>query len=154
MTEKRRKVTPTVFCIILNDSNQVLLLRRANTGWLDGFYDLPAGHLHDQEHLKEGAIRELYEETGLRVVPEHLKLVQIHQNHHNQEEPYYGHIFLAQKWEGEPKNMEPDKADDMNFFPLNKLPDKTTPYVKDTLENLGQDEVMITYHAPGSIKTN
>lgn len=145
------KVIPSVFVAIIDDG-KVLLIRRANTGWLDGWYDLPAGHLEDQENLKDGATRELYEETGLKVLPENLKLIHVHQNHHDQEAPHYGYIFRAAKWEGKPKLVEPNKSDDIDFFPLNKLPAKVSPYVREALTDLSSDEVTISYHAPGSIR--
>jgi 8-oxo-dGTP diphosphatase len=147
----RLKVVPAVFVAIINDG-AVLLLRRANTNWMDGYYDLPAGHLEDREHLKDGALRELREEAGIKVASKDLKLIHIHQNHHIPDAPHYGYIFQADTWEGEPKIMEKDKCDDMKFFSLNSLPDKITPYVKEALEKLGSNEVTISYHAPGSIK--
>jgi 8-oxo-dGTP diphosphatase len=149
----RLKVIPAVFiAMIKNDA--VLLLRRANTNWMDGYYDLPAGHLEDLEHLKDGALRELREETGIKIKHKDLKLIHIHQNHHRQEAPHYGYIFLAETWKGEPKIMEKDKCDDMKFFSLKSLPKKITPYVKEALEKLGSNEVTISYHAPNSIKTD
>jgi len=147
------KVVPSVFVAIIQDG-KVLLLRRANTGWMDGYYDLPAGHLEDQEKLKEGAARELKEETGLTVKPEDLKLTHLYQNHHRPEHPHYGHIFLAKKWQGEPKLVEPEKSDDIGFFDLEDLPYKITPYVKEALDQLGDDEVTISYHPPNSIEIN
>lgn len=146
----RLKVVPSVFTAVIKD-NKILLLRRKNTGWLDGWYDLPAGHLEDQEPLKEGAARELKEETGLAVRPKDLRLIHLYQNHHRPENPHYGYIFQAINWQGEPKLAEPDKSDDLGFFDLNSLPDKLTPYVKEALQQLGTDEVTISYHAPGSI---
>ncbi|HVO86685.1 MAG TPA: NUDIX domain-containing protein [Candidatus Binatia bacterium] len=147
------KVVPSVFVAIISDG-KVLLLRRANTNWLDGYYGLPAGHLEDQEQLKDGAVRELKEEAGLEAEPKDLRLIHIYQNHHNADAPHYGYIFQASAWSGQPKIMEPDKCDDIGFFPLNDLPEKIEPYVKEALNQLGADEVTISYHAPGSIKTD
>jgi len=147
------KVVPSVFTIV-SQNKKVLLLRRANTGWLDGWYDLPAGHLEDQEKLKVGAARELKEETGIIVATKDLRLVHVYQNHHRPKTPHYGFIFQASKWSGKPKIVEPDKCDDMGFFALDKLPKKITPYVREALENLGSPEVTISYQAPGSIQTD
>ncbi|MBX4201684.1 NUDIX domain-containing protein [Candidatus Saccharibacteria bacterium] len=144
---------PSVFAAVIKDG-KALLIRRANTGWMDGYYDLPAGHLEDQEHLKDGALRELKEETGITAEPVDLKLIHVHQNHHRPDFPHYGYIFLVKKWCGEPKLMEPNKADDIGFFALDNLPKKITPYSKMALDALGSDEVTISYHAPGSINTD
>jgi 8-oxo-dGTP diphosphatase len=149
----RLKVIPSVFAAIIKDG-KVLLLRRQNTGWLDGYYDLPAGHLEDKEKLKDGAARELEEEAGIKVVAKDLKLFHIHQNHHKPDAPHYGFMFLVRKWNGQPKLMEPEKSDDIRFFGLDNLPEKITPYVKEALEYLGSEEVTFSYHEPDSIKTD
>lgn len=44
--------------IILRDNNKVLLLRRANTGYYDGDYSLPAGHMDGDEPAAHAAVRE------------------------------------------------------------------------------------------------
>ena len=144
----RLKVVPAVFTIVERDG-KVLLLRRAHTGYADGWYDLPAGHLEDQEELKAGAARELTEETGLRAEQKDLELVHVHQNHNNAEAPHYGYIFVAKKWQGEPKIMEPDKCDDMAWFSPEDLPAKTLPYTKAAIINLITPGVSLSYHAPG-----
>lgn len=147
----RLKVIPSVFVAIIKDA-KVLLLRRANTGWLDGWYDLPAGHLEDQEKLKDGAIRELKEEAGLSADPQDLKLIHVYQNHHDPQAPHYGYIFAAKKWCGEPRIMEKNKCDDIAFFPLDNLPKRTSPYVREALKYVDNPDVSLSYHAPGSIK--
>lgn len=48
------------------DSNKLLLLRRGPTAkWKAGSYCLPGGKLERGETLKDGALRELFEETGI-----------------------------------------------------------------------------------------
>lgn len=53
---------------ILNDRGQVLLgLRKAKHG--EGTWCPPGGHLEYGESFEEGAVREAFEETGIRVNP-------------------------------------------------------------------------------------
>lgn len=148
MNERFKTIT-AVFTVIEKDG-KVLLLRRANTGWLDGYFDLPSGHLEPEESIKEATVRELKEETGLEVKPDDARLINIYQNYHSPERPYIGFIFKADSWTGEPKICEPDKCDEMGFFSLNELP-RTTPYVRLALGNLASRDVTFSFFGPGSI---
>ena len=51
----RLTVVPSVFTIV-ERGRRVLLLRCANTGYADGWYDLPAGHLEPHEKFTDGAV--------------------------------------------------------------------------------------------------
>lgn len=146
----RLQVVPSIF-VIVEKGGKYLLLRRANTGYMDGWYDLPAGHLEAGEGLQAGAVRELKEEAGLIVQPEDLRLIHVYQNHTNQP-AYHGYIFYATRWSGHPKITEPDKCDDMGWFSLEKLPNKLLPYTRIALDNLKSDQVSISYHEPNSIR--
>ncbi len=45
-------------------------------GWLGlGRWELPGGGRHRRETAIQGALRELYEETGMKIKPEQLKLI-------------------------------------------------------------------------------
>lgn len=144
------KTTDAVFAAIIKD-HKVLLLQRQNTGWLDGFWDTPSGHLEENETVQAAARRELQEETGLRVDEDELRLFHVCQNYHSEGRPYIFFIFEAMQWSGEPTIQEPDKCADMRFFELDQLP-KVTPYVKLALGNLPDPGVTFSYFGPGSIK--
>ena len=51
--------------LILQNQNKVLLSKRKNTGWFDGYYSLIAGHLHPKESASTAIIREAKEEIGI-----------------------------------------------------------------------------------------
>jgi 8-oxo-dGTP pyrophosphatase MutT (NUDIX family) len=67
--KERFKLIPAVY-LILRRNDEVLLLRRANTGYQDGKYSLIAGHLDGDELATEGMIREAKEEAGIVIVKE------------------------------------------------------------------------------------
>ena len=53
--------------VVFDKADRVLVLRRSETdGWMPGRWDLPGGMLEPGEPEMDGALRELYEETGLR----------------------------------------------------------------------------------------
>ena len=55
---------PTVGVFIFNPANELLLLKSHK--W-PGHYTIPGGHVELGEHIKDAAIREAKEETGLDV---------------------------------------------------------------------------------------
>jgi 8-oxo-dGTP diphosphatase len=74
--KERFKLTPAAY-VIFKKGDQVLLLKRAKTGYYDGYYSLPAGHFDGGETAKDVAVREVSEEVGLTIRPEDLKLVHV-----------------------------------------------------------------------------
>lgn len=57
MSKERFRLIVAVY-LILRQNGKILLARRANTGYADGFYSLPAGHLDGDELATEGMARE------------------------------------------------------------------------------------------------
>ena len=51
--------------LILIEDDKILLQRRFNTGYKDGNYSLPAGHLDDNESITQALVREVKEEIDL-----------------------------------------------------------------------------------------
>ncbi len=111
---------------MLIKENKILLTRRFNTGWQDGHYGLPAGHLEPNETLVQGAVRETLEETGVTVQPEDLEFV--HTMHRLNK--YIDIFFTASTWEGVPRITEPDLCDDVRWFPLDNLPENMIPSIR------------------------
>ena len=120
--------------LILIKENKILLLRRFNTGWEDGKYTLISGHLERGETVKQAMIREVEEETGVKINGEDLKVV--HTMHRKSDDREYIDFFLtADKWNGEPKIAEPDKCDEMKWFYLNNLPQNLLPHIRKAIES-------------------
>lgn len=62
------KTLSAVFPIIINKQNQILLARRANTGYMDGKWDFAgSGHVDENETATQAVIREAKEEMGILV---------------------------------------------------------------------------------------
>lgn len=124
--------------LILIKENNILLLKRANTGFMDGYYGLPAGHLDGNETAREGAAREFKEEIGIDVNPLDLKVV--HVMHRKAEKDERIDFFtITEKFSGEIKNCEPEKCSDLSWFPLDNLPQNMIPYVKEGIKNFQEN---------------
>jgi len=126
-----------VFVVVRDDRGWVLLHRRKGTGYMDSYYDFPSGHIDPGEGFAGAAIRELQEETSLRAGEADLRLKHLNLNH--TDFPYINAVFDVEKWQGEPKIMEPNKCDDMGFFATDALPEKCTLAVR-YIEQVGFDE--------------
>ena len=146
MEKDRNKEIPEAYIVLLKD-NKVLLSRRFNTGYMDGYYGLPAGHIEKNETFLQGCIRETKEEVGVDIKPGDLEFV--HLMHRNSRKEYpqgvaegvnerVGAFFYAKGWSGEPINAEQDKCDDLSWFNLDNLPENTIPFVRYALECISE----------------
>jgi len=132
--EHRHRVIPAVF-LIFRDGDKVLLLRRANTGYMDGFFSFPAGHVDGNEPAAVAACREAYEEVGVIIKPEDLELVHtVHEKAEGHERINLG--FEVKHYEGKLTNMEPEKCDELRWVPANGLPKDVIPSVREMLEHI------------------
>ncbi|HSX16856.1 MAG TPA: NUDIX domain-containing protein [Patescibacteria group bacterium] len=132
--QDRHTVIPAVY-VLLRQGSKVLLMRRYNTGYADGLYSLPAGHLDGGEPAKVAMVREIKEETDVVVAPEDLQLA--HTMHRLAEEGSHERIdlyFETTKWQGEPRIMEPNKCDDIQWFDVSALPTNIVPVVRQAFD--------------------
>jgi len=132
---QKRFLLPVAVHLILIENNQILLLRRQNTGFEDGKYIVPAGCIEGNETVTHAMIREAREEAGIILQPEWLKVSNIlHRKGTPANWESIVFFFTTTHYEGNISNCEPDKCDDLRFFPLDQLPDNLIPYVKRGLE--------------------
>lgn len=110
-----------------------MLLRRFNTGYRDGEYSIPAGHLDGNETIIAAAAREAKEETGVRVDPGAINFSSVmHRLEGDERVDFFVHI---QQWNGEPVNAETEKCDELRWIDINDLPANTIPYVRRAIQN-------------------
>jgi len=124
---------PTTVHLFFFRGNQILLLRRFNTGFRDGEYSVPAGHLDGGETVMQAGIREGKEEVGVGIRESNMTFSSV--MHRIEDEERVDFFLQVHKWDGEPFNAEPDKCDDVRWVEINNLPANTVPYVRQALEN-------------------
>jgi len=131
-SKERFKLIPSVY-ILLVRNNEILLLRRFQTGYEDGKYGLVAGHADGNETMRQAMTRETYEEAGIKINVNDLELaLTMHRwcGDHERIDLF----FTVKVWEGEAKNMEPAKCDDLSWFALDQLPQNTIPYIQAAID--------------------
>jgi ADP-ribose pyrophosphatase YjhB (NUDIX family) len=136
--KKRFKLIPAAYLFLVRDGD-VLLQRRANTGYEDGNWGVPSGHLNGDESATMALVRETEEEIGLSINAQYLTFV--HLMHRRGTEGGMGVenervdlFFVLTQSSGEPRINEPHHCDALDWFPLTALPENTIAYVREALE--------------------
>lgn len=124
---------PVTVHLFLFRGNQILLLRRYQTGYMDGHYSLPAGHLDGEEMVRMAGVREAREEIGVRIDPADMVFAGVFHRHDDDERVDF--FVQVRNWSGEPVNAEPGKCDELRWADLDGLPENTVPYVQRAIEN-------------------
>jgi len=130
MQPERFKLIPAVYLFLIKDG-KILLLRRFQTGYRDGSYSLPAGHLNGNESMRAALAREAKEEAGIDINPGDLEFALLmHRSAETNDHERTDIFFIAKEWQGTVNNAEPDKCDDLSWFLLDDLPQNTVDYVR------------------------
>jgi 8-oxo-dGTP diphosphatase len=122
----RHQLTGDVHLLLVDPDGLVLFGQRQNTGFEDGAYHLPAGHLEACESVVEGLIREAKEEIGVIISPESVEFA--HVQHSSSTGGRAAFFFIVRQWEGTPENREPGKCSGLKWFSLDNLPDHLIGY--------------------------
>jgi 8-oxo-dGTP pyrophosphatase MutT (NUDIX family) len=140
MKKERFKLIPACLCS-LRKGNQVFLLRRAGTGFADGQLTLPSGHVEEGETFRQAMVREVKEEAGVDINPDHLRMAHVMHRVGTKHE-YVDMFFECEMWEGVPHVSEPDKSDHAGWYDIQDLPNlKIVPFVRTALEKIEEFQV-------------
>lgn len=128
-----RTTFPVTVHLFFIRENKILLARRANTGYRDGEYSVPAGHLDGGETVVAAAAREAQEEVGVRIEAGDIRFSSVmHRIEGDERVDFFVHVH---KWQGEIVNAESEKCDDLRWVDFNSLPENTIPYVRRAIAN-------------------
>lgn len=125
MSPPRDRVFVAVYVFLQRDG-QVLALKRANTGYMDGYWCPPAGGVDEGESASVCAVRECAEEVGVDIDPSSLTLV--HTLHRKTDQRRVIDLFYRADFTGQPVNAEPHKCDQIAWVDLATFAD-WMPYI-------------------------
>lgn len=130
----RFQVVPAAYVVFrrtVDGAEQVLLQLREGTGYMDGHWACAAaGHVESGESVLETACREAQEELGLTIATADLTpLCAMHRTAGaGWVEQRVDFFFECRRWSGEPSLVEPDKAVDLRWCDLDRLPHPVVPH--------------------------
>lgn len=132
---------PSIY-VVLRDNNNIAFLLRSNTGYKDGTYTLPAGHVEEGESYRHAAVRETREEVGVDINPDDLRFLYTLQRQEQGNGGVRVDVFFeATKWTGTPSNTEAHKHSELAWFSIDNLPmDKIMDYQADALAAITHGE--------------
>jgi ADP-ribose pyrophosphatase YjhB (NUDIX family) len=134
MTKGKDFIGVGVGAVILNDKSEILLLLR-NKNPESNHWSIPGGSVEFYETIEDAVMREILEETSVKI--ELVKLLGV-TNHIvvNEGAHWIAPTFLAKIIEGTPINVETQKHADLKWFSLNDLPENITITTLKALEFL------------------
>ena len=134
--KERNKAVPAVY-LLLRKGDSILLMRRQGSGYYDGWYSVPAGHVEAGELPLLGLAREVVEELGISINPKEARLVHLmYRTKHDETGDRIDLFFEVTKWSGNITNAESHKCDDVQWFPVKALPEKTMHHVRDAIQKV------------------
>lgn len=140
--KERHKAVPVVY-LLMRKEGRVLLMLRHNTGYMDGKYMVPSGHVEKQESLTRAIAREAMEEVGITFDKNDLRLCHVMyraaQDATGERADFF---FTIDRWEGDPKNCEPDKCKTLEWFSLEQLPEEIAPYLGEAISSIREGEIL------------
>jgi 8-oxo-dGTP pyrophosphatase MutT (NUDIX family) len=116
--------------VIVADGRRLALLRRANTGFMDGYYALPGGHQELGESVSQAAIREVEEELGIVDVRVRPVCVLPYRSGRHQGVNF---VFASSEYSGSARINEPELFDELVWVDADRLPQPRADWLPDAL---------------------
>lgn len=115
-------------------NGRLLLVRRLREPEA-GCWGLPGGKVDWLEPVEQAVRREIEEELAIRLTSLRLLCV-VDQIDAQRGEHWLAPVYLADAFEGEVRNVEPEKHDDIGWFALDSLPEPLTVATRSALPAL------------------
>jgi 8-oxo-dGTP diphosphatase len=134
MSKPRYQMAVAAHLLLSDADGRVLFMRRANTGYADGQWSLPAGHVDAGETIVAACVREIAEELGVVITAQDLECVLVQHKHDLDGEERIDVFFVGKLPASEQVSItEPDKCDGLSWATLDQLPQPLIPYVREAL---------------------
>jgi 8-oxo-dGTP diphosphatase len=137
--------------LLLVSNGDLLLGRRANTGYGDGAYEPPSGRLAERETLVEAAVRVAAAQIGVALEPARVSLA--HVLHDVSGAGRMAFFLTAEGWAGEARQVPAADVtrsySDFGWYPLTDLPANMIDRARVAVRNYAAGARFSTYPAFG-----
>ncbi|MEK7642021.1 MAG: NUDIX domain-containing protein [Patescibacteria group bacterium] len=120
--------------LILLDGNKILLMRRKNTGYQDGNWQVPSGHVMEGETPTGAMVRKAREEIALTI--DHTELQHVHTSYrvkHDETGTRVDIFFRASLNARHVAIGSLQHCDRLKWYYPETLPEDTTPHIADAI---------------------
>lgn len=132
---EREKFLSSVYLIIKNNDNQILLQRRQGTKLWPGFLALPAGHIDEGENCYDAVIREASEELSISITKEDISDIFVVNRRNSTLSPYFDVYFEISSYIGKIQINEPEKCSELIWCDINNLPSDMINFEVQAIQN-------------------
>jgi 8-oxo-dGTP pyrophosphatase MutT (NUDIX family) len=101
-----------------------------------GHWGFPSCHIEDDELPIAALVREVREEVSVEIFKDHTKFSYCSYRLCPNNLVYTDYFFTTDFYVGELQNLEPEKCEEISWFPLKALPSNVIPYLKAVLESI------------------
>jgi len=108
--------------IVANDKDEILLVKRSLSSRHEpGTWSRPGGKIEFGETIESALAREILEETGIQI--QAIEFLEVSQSVDPENDFHWISLgYFAWYSSGTARNMEPDRHDEVAWFPLDQLP--------------------------------
>ncbi|GHC80257.1 NUDIX domain-containing protein [Streptomyces flavofungini] len=130
-----RHITHVMLLLQRSDGRVLTVRHRMSSTHSPGLLTVVGGHLEEGEFAQQAALRELVAGTGAQVAPADAEFCQLVHYLDRAGERSMGVAFTARRWQGEPRNTEPDKHTGLVWVQPGNAPSDCHPYTRTVLAN-------------------
>ena len=148
----------TADCVVINDRNEVLLVRRGNEPFR-GCWALPGGFMEMDETIEHCAVRELEEETSLKVSEQDIHLIGVYsapdRDPRGRTVTAAFSLTLSHSDTQSLSITAGDDAAEVHWWPLNALPPLAfdhTEIIADISKRFGTNEIIVRDATENNLK--
>lgn len=132
---EKEQFLSSVYIILKDENDNVLLQRRCGTKLWCGFLAFPAGHIDQGENAYEAVIREAKEELDITLDLKDIIDTFVVNRKNKTLQPYYDVYFIFEKYAGTIKINEPGRCSELIWININNLPTDMIEFEKVALKN-------------------